>query len=96
MTGIPQQTRDAAVATYLGGASLTAAAAQHGVGPSSVQRWVAKATKGQPQLLENRHHLCEGAPRVYRGGWTPSPGGILRPLVNIRTSTRPTQGDTAA
>lgn len=96
MTAIAQDIRDAVVATYNAGATLAQAAAQHGVSPTSAQRWVAAATGRQPLTRINRHPDTDASPRIYRGGWTTTRGGIQQPLTNIRNADRPTQGDTAA
>lgn len=97
MTAIDPATKQAVIDTWLAGdISINATARQHGIGYSTVHRWIECHLRDQPHLKANRDTRTDGAPPVYTGGWILR-GGVRHPRVNIRaasTTTSTTQHPT--
>lgn len=84
---IDPEVKKAVIETWLAGdISINATARQHGLGYSTVHRWIDRLLRDQPHVKANRAPHCDGAPATYTGGWILR-GGVRHPRVNIRAAS---------
>lgn len=85
---VPDHIRQAAIATYVAGASLNATSKQHRVSRHKLATWLQIEGLMREPIMPRGGHVkrTSESPAVYRGGWVVR-GGVAYPLEPMRDAS---------